>query len=74
MKGTLIQTTVSPPTLRKLDALALAHGHKRAGYLRHLVELHVRALPPRLARTLAASPSPLDEALLKVAKPGRRKK
>jgi hypothetical protein len=69
VKGSLVQTTVSPPTLRKLDALARAHGHKRAGYLRHLVELHVRALSPRLARVLAAGPSPLDA----VESPGRKK-
>lgn len=73
MKRSLIQTTVDSPTLRKLDALARTCGHKRAGYLRHLVEVHVRSLPPRLARALAR-PSPLDDALLKMVEPARRKK
>ena len=73
MRGTLVQTTVSATTLRKLDALARACGHKRAGYLRHLVEVHVRSLPPRLAKVLAR-PSPLDEAFLKTTCPARRMK
>lgn len=73
VKGTLVQTTIDLPTLRKLDALARAHGHKRAGYLRHLVKMHVRSLTPRLARVLA-KPSPLDEAFLKITTPTRRKK
>lgn len=49
MPGKLVQTTVDQKTLRKLDALARAHGHRRASYLRHLIELHVRALSPELA-------------------------
>jgi predicted DNA-binding protein len=49
----LIQTVVKPPVLRQLDALARATGHTRASYLRHLVELHVRAINPRLAKALA---------------------
>lgn len=72
VRGALIQTTVSLPTLRKLDALARACGHKRAGYLRHLVELHVRALPPKLA-TSVMRPSLTDEEILK-AKLGRWRK
>ena len=74
MKGTLIQTTVDLPTTRKLDALARAHGHKRAEYLRHLVELHVRALHPKLARVLATRPSTADEALLKMVESDRRRR
>jgi len=49
----LIQTVVKPAVLRQLDALARATGHTRASYLRHLVELHVRAINPRLAKALA---------------------
>ena len=37
----LVQTVLDLPVLRKLDALAKAAGHKRAGYLRHIVEMHV---------------------------------
>lgn len=51
-KTHLIQTVVSPPVLRKLDALAKATGHKRASYLRHLVETHVKAVTPKLAATI----------------------
>ena len=49
----LIQTVVRPTVLRQLDALAKATGHTRASYLRHLVELHVKAINPRLAKALA---------------------
>ena len=49
----LIQTVVKPTVLRQLDALARATGHTRASYLRHLVELHVQAINPRLAKALA---------------------
>ena len=49
----LIQTKVSEETLRALDALARAVGHKRAGYLRHLVEVHVRAIEPKLLTSLS---------------------
>lgn len=59
MSGRLIQTTVSEDVLRKFDALAKVGGHRRASYLRHLVELHVRALSPRLAK-VTRSTSPLD--------------
>ena len=38
----LVQTVLDLPVLRKLDVLAKAAGHKRAGYLRHIVEMHVR--------------------------------
>ena len=48
----LVQTVVSPLILRKLDALAKATGRTRAGYLRHLIWLHVNALSPKLAKTL----------------------
>jgi hypothetical protein len=59
MSGKLIQTTVDASTLRKLDALAKARGHKRASYLRHLVEMHVQALTPELSKITRAT-SPLD--------------
>jgi predicted DNA-binding protein len=49
----LIQTIVRPTILRQLDALARATGHTRASYIRHLVELHVKAINPRLAKALA---------------------
>lgn len=51
-KKYLIQTTVSAETRRRLDALAHVMGHRRAGYLRHLVDMHVRALRPKLLATL----------------------
>lgn len=38
----LVQTVLDLPVLRKLDALAKSAGHKRAGYLRHIVEMHVK--------------------------------
>ena len=56
-KKHLVQTVVDEPVLRKLDALAKATGHKRAGYLRHLIEMHVEALTPQMARTFAMSRS-----------------
>ena len=59
MPGRLIQTTVSEKVLRKLDALAKVQGHKRASYLRHLVETHVQALAPSIARSTMGN-SPLD--------------
>jgi hypothetical protein len=59
MPGKLIQTTVDASVLRKLDALARAQGHRRASYLRHLVELHVLALTPKLAK-ITRSTSLLD--------------
>lgn len=59
MPGRLIQTTVDANSLKKLDALARATGHKRASYLRHLVEMHVQALTPQLSK-ITRSSSPLD--------------
>ena len=50
MTRKLIQTTISPEVLRQLDDLAKSQGHRRASYLRHLVEVHVRALTPAIAR------------------------
>ena len=52
----LIQTVVKPEVLHKLDSLAKATGHTRASYLRHLIELHVEALNPELARALTRPP------------------
>jgi hypothetical protein len=49
----LMQTHIEPSIARKLDALARAAGNTRAGYLRLLIELHVRAITPRLLRSLA---------------------
>jgi hypothetical protein len=40
-KTHLVQTVVKLSVLRKLDGLAKATGHKRASYLRHLIEVHV---------------------------------
>jgi len=52
-KKLLLQTHVSATVFRKFDALARAAGNTHAGYLRHLIELHTRALrSPRLARAL----------------------
>jgi predicted DNA-binding protein len=48
----LVQTTVSPSTLRKLDALAAVRKWSRATYLRDLIEMHVRAVQPKLLREL----------------------
>jgi len=48
----LVQALVSRTTRRKLDALARVRGCSRAAYLKRLVEMHVRAVPPRLLRTL----------------------
>jgi hypothetical protein len=48
----LLQTHVDFDVGRKFDALARSNGHKRASYLRHLVELHVKALTPKLLRAL----------------------
>jgi hypothetical protein len=59
MPGKLIQTTVDDKVLRKLDALAKACGHRRASYLRLLLEVHVKALTPKLAR-ITQSTNPLD--------------
>ena len=51
----LVQTNVNRDIARQLDALAKATGHKRASYVRYLIELHVKALTPRLARALKRS-------------------
>ena len=55
-KSHLVQTVVSWKVLKKLDALAKATGHKRASYVRHLIEMHVKAVDPRLARTFTRLP------------------
>ena len=57
----LVQTNVSLAIARQLDALAKATGHKRASYVRYLIELHVKALTPRLARALKQS-QPKDKS------------
>lgn len=49
----LVQTTVEKKILRALDSLARSSGHKRAGYLRHLIELHVKAIKPKLLVSLS---------------------
>lgn len=63
-KGRLVQTIVTPQTVRKLTHLAKATGHTKASYLRHLIELHLQAMYPsgatpaevaQLARTLFSS-------------------
>jgi hypothetical protein len=73
MEGKLIQTTVTPEVLRKLDTLARAQGHRRASYLRHLVELHVRALTPKLLK-ITSTNSPLDEMGSLLSVPDNRKR
>jgi hypothetical protein len=52
-KKTLMQTTVKNSVVRQFDALARAAGHSRAYYLAQLVELHVRAIKPKLLRSLS---------------------
>jgi predicted DNA-binding protein len=47
LKKVLVQTHVSPTVSRRLDAMAKNNGHKRASYLRYLIETHVGALNPR---------------------------
>ena len=50
----LLQTRVDASVARQLDAMARERGHKRAGYLRHLVETHVKvARPCTTVRVLA---------------------
>lgn len=44
LKKVLVQTHVSPTVAHKLDAIAKDYGHKRASYLRYLIEQHVVAL------------------------------
>ena len=53
----LVQTMIARSVRCKLDALATATGHTRASYLRHLIEMHVRSVDPKLARALE-NPSP----------------
>jgi len=48
-KGRLIQTVVTPQSMRKLEHLARSTGHTKASYLRHLIELHIEAMYPRNA-------------------------
>ena len=38
----LVQTHVTQTVARKFDAMARSRGHKRASYLRYIVEEHVR--------------------------------
>jgi hypothetical protein len=73
MEGKLIQTTVAPGVLRKLDILARAQGHRRASYLRHLVELHVQSLTPKLLK-ITSKTSPLDEVGSLLNVPDNRKR
>jgi len=51
----LAQAAITPSTMRKLSSLARARGCSRAAYLRHLVEMHVRAVTPKLLRALELS-------------------
>ena len=55
-RSSLVQTVVAPAVVRKLDKLARATGHTRASYLRYLIEMHVRALNPQLAKAIARGP------------------
>lgn len=63
MPSKLVQTTIDDDVLKKFDVLAKIQGHKRASYLRHLIEIHVKALTPQLAK-ITKSTSPLDSLLL----------
>ena len=49
----VVQTKISASTLRKLDALAKADGKSRAGYLRHLIIHHIKAVTEQDAEDLA---------------------
>jgi predicted DNA-binding protein len=51
-KKVLVQSLVLPSTRRQLDALARARGCSRAAYLKRLIEMHVRAISPKLLRAL----------------------
>ncbi len=53
VKKTLLQTHVRPAAARQLDALAKASGRTRAGYLRLLVEEHLRSQEKDVAPELA---------------------
>ena len=57
----LIQTIVRPTVARQLAALAKATGHTRASYLRYLIEMHVRSVDPKLAKTLAWGHPPKEQ-------------
>lgn len=59
MPGKLIQTTVDAYVCTQLDALAKCGGHKRASYMRHLIEMHVKALSPKLLK-ITKSTNSLD--------------
>lgn len=48
----LLQANVDASVARKLDALARARGQSRASYLRHLVEMHVRAVTPKILKAI----------------------
>lgn len=61
-RSSLIQTVVQPAVVRKLDKLAKATGHTRASYLRYLIEMHVHALDPRLAKALAGGDRPRNQS------------
>ena len=55
----LLQFHVRTQVGRKVDALAKATGRTRAGYLRYLTEMHVRAVKNgKLARALHRKESP----------------
>jgi hypothetical protein len=45
----LLQTLVDEPTFRKFKKLAKAAGNTRAGYLRHLVETHIKTSLPKIS-------------------------
>jgi hypothetical protein len=57
MPRVLAQTLLHKTTLRRLDALARARGCSRSAYLCRLVEVHVRAMRPRLLRALDLLPT-----------------
>lgn len=51
----LVQAQVLRTTRRRLDALARARGCSRSAYLRRLIEMHVRAVTPKLLCALDAA-------------------
>ena len=61
-KKQLAQTTITTTTMRKLDALARADGTTRAGYLRRLIDMHVRAINPKLLKAIA---QPIQDSMLR---------
>ena len=57
----LVQTQVSRNVLRQLDALARADEKSRSRYLASLIAMHVKAVSPKLLKSLNKTrPDPLQ--------------